>query len=65
MEDWSIEDVPCYKITVDVYVTGHNPERAWSHLNAVLSKAASFSRSTMRDDESRIWDWDINDWEEA
>ncbi len=59
-EDWCMEDVPCYRITLDVYVTGHNPERAWSHINAVLSKAAN-----RRDEERHIWDWNIDDWEEA
>lgn len=54
------EDVPCYKITVEVYVSGNDHARAWEHLNAVLSKAA-----TKRDEERDIFDWDFVDWEQA
>lgn len=58
MEPIEWEDVPCYKITVEVFVSGYDHERAFNHLHAVLTKAK-------QDEECDIWDWDFIDWEEA
>lgn len=57
-EDWCMEDVPCYEITVKIAVTGHNVERAQEFLE-------NFFRRSKRVEECDIWSWDFVDWEQA
>ena len=49
-----MEDVPCFKVTVDVYVTGYDAERAQEHIDAAL-----MARKQV--DECDIFDWDFVD----
>jgi hypothetical protein len=56
--DYDREDTPLFIITVKVPVSGHTPDRAIEYLEHVLTFAK-------RDDECEIYDWDIEDWEEA
>ncbi len=57
-EDWCMEDVPCYEITVKIAVTGHNVERAQEFLE-------NFFRRSKRVEECDIWSWDFVDWEQS
>lgn len=52
-----MEDVPCFKVTIDVYVTGDDAERAQEHIAAAL-----LARKQV--DECDIFDWDFVDTEE-
>ena len=56
-EDWCMEDVPCYEITLQIAVTGHTAERAKEFLEKYL-------RNCKRVEECDIWDWDFIDTEE-
>lgn len=53
-----MEDVPCYKVTVDVYVTGYDGARAVHYITQALMK-------TKQDEECDIFDWDIQDVEQT
>lgn len=57
-EDWCMEDVPCYEITLQVVVTGHNAERAQEFLEKYL-------RNSKRVEECDIWSWDFIDTEQV
>lgn len=52
-----MEDVPCFKVTIDVYVTGYDAERAQEHIDAAL-----MARKQVY--ECDIFDWDFVDTEE-
>lgn len=52
-----IEDVPCFKVTIEVYVTGDDAERAQEHIDAAL-----MARKQV--DECDIFDWNFVDTEE-
>ena len=52
------EDTPLFLITIKVPVSGHTSERAIGYLEMVLAKAKA-------EDECEIFDWDIEDWEQA
>jgi hypothetical protein len=53
-----MEDVPCFKVTVEVYVTGDDAERAQEHIAAAL-----MARKQV--DECDIFDWNFVDTEET
>ncbi len=53
-----MEDVPCFKVTVEVYVTGDDAERAQEHIDAAL-----MARKQV--DECDIFDWNFVDTEET
>ena len=53
-----MEDVPCYKVTVDVYVTGYDGARAVHYITQALMKMK-------QDEECDIFDWDIQDVEQT
>lgn len=57
-EDWCMEDVPCYEITLQVVVTGHNVGRAQEFLEKYL-------RNSKRVEECDIWSWDFIDTEQV
>lgn len=57
-EDWCMEDVPCYEITVKVVVTGHNAERAQEFLDGCFMVIK-------RVEECELFDWDFIDTEEV
>ncbi len=52
------EDTPCFTITIKVSVTGHTDDSAVQYLVNILDKAK-------REDECEIFDWDIDNVEEA
>ncbi len=52
-----MEDVPCFKVTIDVYVTGYTVDRAEDHIESAL-------KSMKQVDECDIFDWALVDTEE-
>lgn len=58
MEPIEWDDVPCHKITVEVYISGYTQERAQEHLANALLAIKSY-------EECDIFDWDFVNWEEA
>ncbi len=53
-----IEDTPCFTITLKVSARGHTDDSAVQYLVNILDKAKA-------EDECEIFDWDIDNVEEA
>jgi hypothetical protein len=53
-QDWCMEDVPTYKVTVEVIVSGWDSDRASDHIERALM-------AMRQEDECDIFDWDFTD----